>query len=137
MGLFGKNKNQNDSEMLDFSFLGEGSKNDIEKFWKSCNFGAMKPDNSWNALILSAQKNYLSNRKMTRKETLAMLVLIDMAGKSVIENPNAPAPLKIFHQSLRFTTQDICKELNVETFLVDGKNIAVRDKTTKKLIDLS
>ena len=135
MGLFGKNKKSSD-ELLDLSFFYKGEWDAMTRFLQMCDYSKMKPDNSFHALLLSGKDRYLSSKQFTRKELYATLVSMDMFTRSLLESPQVPAGHKVFMQELKLTMQHIEKELKVETFVADGKNIAIRDAATKKLIDL-
>ena len=97
----------------------------------------MKPDTPYRALLLSGQQRYLEKKEFTRKELLAWLVEMDRDIRSMLSpGTRVPVPVQVFLQEVKLTKEHIEKEMNVETFLIDGQNVAIRDRTSKKLIDL-
>ncbi len=137
MGLFGKNKNRSEDELQDLSFFYKGEWDAITRFLKMVDYSEMKPDNTYRALLLSGQKRYLNSKEFTRKELLAWLVEMDRDIRSMLSpGSKVPPPVMVFLQELKLTKQHIDREMNVETFVIDGSNVAIRDRTTKKVIDL-
>ena len=137
MGLFGKNKNHSENEPMDLSFFRKGEWDTITRFFKMVDYSQMKPDTPYRALLLSGQQRYLEKKECTRKELLAWLVERDRDIRSMLSpGTRVPVPVQVFLQEVKLTKEHIEKEMNVETFLIDGQNVAIRDRTTKKLIDL-